>query len=128
MRVLLDTNAILAVFNYRKDIFKLIREKYTAELYTTKSVINELKSIANDPKRKGSERRNAKLALQLLQINNVKILNLVGKTDKILEDLSKEFVIFTLDKELKRKIKQKNGYFMELRWGKIYTNYPDLLK
>ena len=101
MRVLLDTNAILAVFNYKKDIFKLIREKYVAELYTTKSVIDELKSIANDPKRKGSERRNAKLALKLLEINNVKVLNLVGKTDKILEDLSKEFVIFTLDKELK---------------------------
>ncbi|AAR39162.1 NEQ313 [Nanoarchaeum equitans Kin4-M] len=126
MRIILDTNAIMAIFNYGIDIIDLINKKYKAEYYVTKSILNELKAIANDPKRKGRYRRNAKLALQYLKIINAQILNLDGKTDEILKDLSKDFVILTLDKDLKREIIKKGGFYMELRGGKLYTNYPDL--
>jgi len=128
MDILLDTNAILAIFNYKKDIFSLIRAKYdNVKFYTTKGVINELKAIANDPKRSRTERNYAKFALKIIEMNNVKIIEIDKKVDDVLAELSNKFVIFTLDKDLKRRIRKRGGYLLELRGGKLYTNYYELI-
>ncbi len=129
MDILLDTNAILAVFNYKIDIFREIPRRFgKVRFYTVKAVVNELKAIANDPNRSRKERDFAKYALQLLEINKVEVLDIANKkADEILVDLSKNFVIFTLDKEVKRKIKKKGGYYLELRGGKLFTNFPEEL-
>ena len=50
----------------------------------------------------------AKLALKLIKAKGLKILDINQKpVDKILTELSKEYIIATQDKELKKEIKNK---------------------
>ena len=99
MEVLLDTSFILSAIRNKIDIFEELQEY---QILIPKQVINELTGLAKN-------KSEAKLALKLIQKNKPKIQKLEGKnTDNAIINYAKnnpEIIIATLDREIKRKIK-----------------------
>ena len=109
--VLLDTNFILTSFKEKIDFFEEIKF-LGMKILIPKEVINEIKRIVVS-KKKLHFRKDAELALKVLEKKKTsfKKVNLVhyGKnTDKKIKnfaDKHRNIVVATLDKQLKKKIK-----------------------
>lgn len=114
--VFVDTNIWLLPYLRKIDIFTelerlLVREK-RYEVIISREVVNELKEIMKSKDSKGREKTAAKIALKLIEKNNVKILedhdNETNVDDFILK-LSQRYkdslVLCTNDRELRRKIR-----------------------
>lgn len=108
-KVILDTNFILTCVKQKIDFFEDIKFM-GIRIIIPKQVITELERISSS-KKKLRFREDAKLALKLLEKNPFKEVNLKNKNvDKALIKLAKEnqeFIIATLDRELKKKIKNQ---------------------
>ena len=95
-RCLLDTNFILTCIRQKIDFFEQL-EKEGFQIIIPRQVIRELKKL------------EAELALNLLKKNKFKKINLKGKnTDNGIVNFAKKnpkIVIATLDREIKKKIK-----------------------
>lgn len=104
----LDTSFILAAVGHKIDVFEELRDMGFKPLIPEK-VLSEIKSLSNDKKRKISD--NAKIALKILEKNDFEKISPQGKN----ADNSIAFfamknpksAVATLDKELKRKIKNQ---------------------
>ena len=106
--IILDTNFLMIPAQFKVDIFseidRIVNDKY--QLYVLKGTIEELNKIIKEQKHK--HKMAAKLALKLIKAKGLKILDINQKpVDKILTELSKEYIIATQDKELKKEIKNK---------------------
>jgi len=108
-KVILDTNFILTCVKQKIDFFEDIKFM-GMQILIPKQVIRELESISNS-KKKNHIRKNAKLTLKLLEKNSFKKIDLKNKNvDKALIKIAKEdleLIIATLDRELKKKIKNQ---------------------
>jgi len=106
-QVILDTNFILTCIKQKIDFFEELKLE-GLQILIPKQVINEIKRISNS-KKKLHFREDAKVALKLLGKNHFKKIDLKIKyVDKGLTKFTKEnknVIIATLDKELKKKIK-----------------------
>ncbi len=112
MKVILDTNFLIYCaknkLDYVEKIGNLINEGF--ELVVPKQVVNELEKLRDDKLKKvsGKDKRACDLALQLLKINNVKVVDLKGKNvDNAMVKLSKEDkknIVCTLDREMRKKL------------------------
>lgn len=109
MKILLDTNILVYAAKKRFDLFGKIKEKFpSAEIVVPNLVIGELEKLSKEAK-KGSNKRAAKLALQILQFSKVKIVGLGGgHTDEEIARWAKEHraIVGTHDKEFKKKLRQ----------------------
>ena len=106
--IILDTNFLMIPAQFKVDIFseieRIVNDKY--QIYVLKGTIEELNKIIKEQKHK--HKMAAKLALKLIKAKGLKILDINQKpVDKILTELSKEYIIATQDKELKKEIKNK---------------------
>jgi len=106
-QVILDTNFILTCIKQKIDFFEELKLE-GLQISIPKQVINEIKRISNS-KKKLHFREDAKVALKLLGKNHFKKIDLKIKyVDKGLTKFTKEnknVIIATLDRELKKKIK-----------------------
>lgn len=95
MKIILDTNFLMAVSQFKIDIFDELK-RFPYKVCIIDKTIRELKGINN---------MHSKIALRL--IRNIPIINTkTGKTDDILIGLSeKGNIIATQDKELKKQLK-----------------------
>ena len=110
MKIILDTNFVIYCarekLDYFEEISTLVNEGH--ELVVPIQVINELEKLKNDNFKKvsGKDKQAADLALQLLEINKVKILNPIGKTvDEVIIKLAEEDkknIVCTLDREMRK--------------------------
>ena len=106
-KILLDTNFLLAVYQFKVDIFSEIERicHFNYGIFVLDKSIDELKNIIE--KQKGKHKEAAKIALQLLKLKNIKEITTNSKehTDKIiLEYAQKGYIVATQDKDLKRKL------------------------
>ena len=107
-KILLDTNFLLAVYQFKVDIFLEIERicNFNYELYVLDKTVGELKNIAE--KQKGKHKEAARIAMQLLKLKNVKEVKSGSKKhtdDAILDCSIKEgYLVATQDKDLKRKL------------------------
>ena len=102
MMVLLDTNFITVPEQFGIDIFTEIKKIVPqANIQTLSQVIDELKSLNT---------KAAKVGLQLLKINKIKIIKKNGKADDLLMEVAQkeQAIIATNDKELKQRAIKKN--------------------
>jgi rRNA-processing protein FCF1 len=115
-RIILDTNFLTVPYQLKVDIFeeidKLMEEDY--ELATLNGVIEELKKLS---KSKGRDSIAAQIALELIKRKNVKIINTEEKKvdSAILKIADENTIIATNDKNLRKKIKNKNLKALYLR-------------
>lgn len=111
-KIVLDTNFILSCVKQKIYLFEQLRETFGIyDLIVPEQIFDELKKISKDKESKIKNRESTKVALQLLK--KYKFIDL-GTKDvdagilRYIKDKEKIYVA-TLDKELKKKIKQKNS-------------------
>lgn len=106
-KILLDTNFLLAVYQFKVDIFSEIERicRFNYGIFALDKSIDELKNIIE--KQRGKHKEAAKIALQLLKIKSIGIIKTASQkhTDEIiLEYAKKGYIVATQDKDLKRKL------------------------
>lgn len=109
MKIILDTNFLIYCaknkLDYVEQIRNLINEGF--ELVVPMQVVNELEKLKNDKLKKvsGKDKLAIDLALQLLDFNNVKKIEVSGKSvDEGIISLAnenKKNIVCTLDKEMR---------------------------
>jgi len=101
-KILLDTNFLVAPFQFSFDIFDELEKLYPfAELYTLDDAVQEARSI------EGGKYRN--LVPEMMESQGVEILETEGEgdVDDLVVESSDEFKVATNDKELKRRLKKR---------------------
>ncbi len=110
MKVLLDTNFIVTCVKNKIHFDSLANELIDEEIewLVPGDVLKELEKL----KRKQSTRKEASIGLEILKTLNPKIIDLKGKNPnvdiKIIDYIKgKNIVLATMDKELKKRVKNK---------------------
>ncbi|NQV90958.1 DNA-binding protein [Candidatus Woesearchaeota archaeon] len=106
-RVILDTNALMAIDEFKLDIFSEIERciSFPYELIVPDGVLDELHKIIIE--QKGKYKLSAKLALSIVNTKRIKIVESEGNVDDYLVALSeKGQLVLTQDVELKKRLKK----------------------
>ncbi|MEE9405861.1 MAG: PIN domain-containing protein [Candidatus Aenigmarchaeota archaeon] len=107
MKFLLDTNFLMAVGQFKIDIFHELMLFGKPEFFTLDVVVRELEKLAAG---KGKDKKAARLALTLVEKKGVKVLESGGKdADMEIERVASEegFTVCTTDKELAERLKSE---------------------
>tara|TARA_Y100000310_G_C20519312_1_gene732855 strand:- start:575 stop:982 length:408 start_codon:yes stop_codon:yes gene_type:complete len=119
-KIILDTNFMMIVGQYRVDIFSEINRVclFNYEIYIIDRTIDELNEIK---KRKGQKNKiNANIALNLIEIKEVKIIDTKDNKknyadDVIMDIVDDNSVVGTVDIELKKRLKERKIPIITLR-------------
>lgn len=125
IKIMLDTNFLLTMV--RNKIFGLeqLKGKLPVEFYTLSRVLLELQGLGKSDKKINKE---VGLVDQILKLNNVRVIeSLMSSVDDEILKLSKEYVIATNDKELRRRVHQKGGKTVFIR-SLTYIDTSDILE
>ena len=113
IKVLLDTNFLLTMVRQKIHGLEEIKEKVPAEFYTLGRVLYEIKGLSKNDKKIQNESR---IVEQVLKNNNVKVIDsTMEDVDSELVNLSKEYVIATNDKFLRKRVKEAGGKTIFIR-------------
>lgn len=127
-KILIDTNVIIYMYTKKKDIFEFARRVIpNAEFYILDENIRELEKIL---KNKKTKLRKIKNYLNKLLENKVysivkvdkEIIKKTKTVDRLLIYFSNKYIIYTNDKILKNKIKNKKGKVLTLKEYGVYLN------
>jgi rRNA-processing protein FCF1 len=108
--ILLDTNFLVAPFQFSFDIFEEIERLYPyAELYTLDDALNEARSIEGG--------KYGKMVEQMIDKQDIEVLETEGSgtVDDLIVDICADFLVATNDKELKERIKDEGRPVMIIR-------------
>lgn len=121
MRIILDTNFLMAIAQFKIDIFSEIERiaDFRYNIYILDKTIDELKNIIKT--QKGKNKRAASLALQLIKVKKVKKLKTKqGKTDDLIVDIAdKDTLVATQDKNLRKRLKPRKTGIIGIRQKKF---------
>ncbi len=114
MKILLDTNFFLVPARFGVDVFaeleRIVEESY--ELVTVQPVVRELRGLARG---KGKDASAARVGLRLLE-ERVKILDTKERdADRAIRKLAGDYVVATLDSELRERIRKTGRKTIYLR-------------
>ena len=122
-KIIFDTNFLLVPIQFKVDVFSEVGRicDFNYQLCILDKSINELENIIKS--QKGKSKRAAKIALQLIKAKNIKIIStkdIEGSADDSIVELANkdEHIVATLDKELKKRLKQKGVSLISLRQKK----------
>lgn len=127
-KVLIDTNVLVYMYENKKDVFEFAQVVIpNAEFYILNKVYEELEKIF---KQKPQKLKLIKKYLQKLEnIKKIKTIDVLEEVaeknrtvDKLLIYYSKEFLIYTNDKELKKKINEKRKRVLTLKEKGVFLN------
>jgi len=109
-RVVLDTNFLIIALKFRIDIFQELSRVLDVrfDVYILDKTINELEKLINKPK---VNQFTINLVKSFIKRKNIKILRTSrnGYVDDLILSLKPgNLIVATQDKELKRKLKEKN--------------------
>jgi rRNA-processing protein FCF1 len=106
MRVLLDTNFLIDILRFKIDlkcVSDLVLEPY--KFFTLESVLKELELIS---KKKSVESGYAKIALQIIENEKIKIVKSDESVDKAILDLKdSDIIVATNDMRLRKLLKAR---------------------
>ena len=115
-KIILDTNFLTIPYQFGIDIFEEIDRvvKGNYELTTLDCVVKELKKLK---KSRGKEAAAAKVALFLIKEKNVRVIKTGEKNVdiKIYRMADKNTIVATNDRDLRRRLKNKNVKILYLR-------------
>lgn len=112
MEILLDTNFILTCAKQKVDFFSLTNETIDERTnwIVPSEVLEELKELSVRRGISGADKDAAKLGLEIVKLINPDIISINNKNvDQGIIDYikGKDIVLATLDKELKKKVKNR---------------------
>jgi len=124
VKVMLDTNFLLTMVRYKIHGLDEIKQKLPSEFFVLSRVLFELKGLGKSDKK---VKKEVAIVEQLLKNSGVIVIqSKLEHVDKELVELSKEYVIATNDKELRRKVKAVGGKTIFIR-SLNYVDVEDLL-
>lgn len=116
MKIILDTNFLMVPIQFKVDIFTEIQSLFDGdyELYIMEGTKRELENLSKSNKK---DSKTAKLALELAESNNIKVLEseITHVDDAIVEIADENTTVATNDKKLKQKLKDKSVKVIYLR-------------
>ncbi len=114
MKIILDTNFLMAVAQMKINIFSQLRGH---KLYTANTIVMELRRLS---KGRSKDARAARLALELIKAKHLKVLKSKQRSaDRSLILYAKrDYIIATQDKILQKKIKDEGGKIIYIRQRK----------
>ena len=117
-RVVFDTNMLLAVLQFKVDVFGMVEERLgKTQFFVTESVLEELEKIAGQGPKKQKE---VALVKEILENNAVQTVPGNGNADKDLAELALQgFLVATNDKKLRKRIKMLGGKNIYLKAKKL---------
>ena len=103
-KIIIDTNALMAVSEFKIDIFSEIKEccNFKYELFVLEGTITELEKIRVE--QRGKFKLAASLAIKLIEAKCVKVLPSEDNVDDLLVAYSKNYLVLTQDVELKKRL------------------------
>jgi len=128
-KILLDTNFLLAIYQFRVDIFTQIDRILTSpyKIFILDKTLEELKKIIEQ--QKGKNKEAAQIALKLIAIKNIGIIKTKSdnRTDDVIVELSPKnnYIVATQDKDLKRRLINQGIVVIVLRQKKILAIVND---
>ncbi|WEL23754.1 PIN domain-containing protein [Candidatus Nanohalovita haloferacivicina] len=111
-KILLDTNFLVASFQFSFDLFEELDRLYPLhELYTLDDAVEEAKSIEGG--------KYGPLAEKLIEKKDIEVLETHGdgEVDDLIVDVSDEFAVATNDKELKQRLLDRGREVVIIRSG-----------
>ncbi len=122
-RIVLDTNFLLIPAQFNVDIFTEVQKicDFPYELHIIETTLKELDNIMK--KGEGKAKQAAKLALELVKAKDINIMSSdVAYVDKAILDIADEnTIVATMDRELRKKLKNKGVRLITLRQKKYLT-------
>jgi rRNA-processing protein FCF1 len=119
-KIIIDTNFLMAVSQFKVDIFSEIRRiaEFKYELCIIDKTVDELESIIE--KQSGKQKRAAKLALSIIKLKKIKkIKTKEGNVDElIVKNSDKNTIVATQDMKLKKILKEREIPLIVLRQKK----------
>jgi len=120
-KVIIDTNILMSVYQLKIDIFEEIAKALDSnfELYIVDKQQNEVEKLINDSKLSVSQ--PAKFALKILKSKPIKIIKTTENLpvdDLIVEQ--KGYIVATVDKELKQRLKKKGIKILTIKQKKYF--------
>ncbi|MDP6547456.1 MAG: nucleotide-binding protein [Candidatus Woesearchaeota archaeon] len=128
-KILLDTNFLLAVYQFKVDIFTELDRvcNFDFKLFVLDKTIEELKKIVEE--QKGKNKEAAKIALKLIAIKKINIIKTKSniKTDDVIRDVAAKdnYIVATQDKDLKRRLINQGASVIVLRQKKVLAIIND---
>jgi rRNA-processing protein FCF1 len=123
MKIVFDTNFLLTCIKQKIDF---LQELEGFELLLPRQVIKEIKDIIKDKRKKASERELAKTTLAFIDQfkSRFKTIELEKNyVDLGLKKLKGDYIIATLDKEIKKNLKGKAKFLIISKRKKLeFTN------
>ena len=112
-RIIVDTSSILFGFEYKKDVFQIIDDKfYGSVIAISKGVISELAGISH---KNGKSGAIARFALLVLKSKKLKVYNINTNVDNwILRSSRKSDIVVTNDTELSMHLRVKGIHVLKL--------------
>ena len=107
MKFLLDTNFLMAVGQFKIDVFSELMVFGKPELFTIDKVIDELYNLSEG---KGKDSKAARLAIELISMKGVIVIKTDGTdADTEIEKVAAEegYTVCTTDKELAMRLKRE---------------------
>lgn len=125
IKIMLDTNFLLTMVRNKIFALEQLKGKLPVEFYTLSRVLIELQGLGKNDKK---IKKEVSLVDQILKLNNVRVIESeIDSVDEEMIKLSKEYVIATNDKELRRKVHQKGGKTVFIR-SLTYIDTSDILE
>lgn len=125
IKIIIDTNFFLSMVRNKIFALEQLKEKLPVEFFTLSRVLFELQGLGKSDKK---IKKEVSLVEQIIKINNLKIIESeINSVDDELIKLSKEYVIATNDKELRKKVHQKGGKTVFIR-SLTYIDTSDILE
>ncbi len=117
-RVALDTNVLTGIYLFKVSVFEQIKEEVgKVEFIIPKQVQSELNVLMEKNEKL---KKAGRIAKELMRKNMVKVVEVKAKNpDDALLQLSKNAIIATNDKKLRKKIIEKKGKVFFLRQKKF---------
>jgi rRNA-processing protein FCF1 len=110
MKILVDTNVLVYSAKNGFDLFSELKRFGASDILIPKKVVEELDQLSKNAS-KGSDKRAAKLAMQIIDYSEIKLIEIdSGHTDNAIISYSKtnNNLVLTNDSDLKKRLTAKN--------------------
>jgi len=118
-KIIIDTNFLMIPGEFRVDIFSEIKNiaNFPYKLAIIDKTIDELKMIISRDMTKSVDKLYAKIGLGLIESQNIEKIHTQAKNvdDAIVEIADEDTLVATSDKELKKRLREKNVRIINLR-------------
>lgn len=118
-KMAIDTSILLAITQYKKDIFEEAEKKIGKTIfYVPESVIKEMEELGKKSK---TQQKRVNIAKKLIKQYNAKIVKTKNcEADKSLIELGKKgFIIASNDKEIRKQLKEFGVKIFYLKANKV---------